>query len=203
MKLQSMPPANSRGSAGFSMIEAMIAFGIIGFAVAAMVVFTEMTTRSLASVNQQTLSNQKAGQFATFITQRVRLANFMTNNANNTEILLAFDDDTSTDSDSDGSAFNDRDHFELFQFSDGDDNTNTYADNMILFKPNTNQSTVVKLVSGGVKYLPNTNLFVMADHPPGTTNGFRTLHVNIGFHHQEGGNRTQTIEVRTSAFRRN
>ena len=185
------------------MIEAMIAFGIIGFAVAAMVVFTEMTTRSLASVNQQTLSNRKAGQFSTFITQRVRLANFMTNNANNTEILLAFDDDTSTDSDSDGSAFNDRDHFELFQFSDGDDNTNTYADNMILFKPNTNQSTVVKLVSGGVKYLPNTNLFVMADHPPGTTNGFRTLHVNIGFHHQEGGNRTQTIEVRTSAFRRN
>lgn len=185
------------------MIEAMIAFGIIGFAVAAMVVFTEMTTRSLASVNQQTLSNQKAGQFATFVTQRVRLANFMTNNAAQTEILLAFDDDTTTDSDNDGSTFNDRDHYELFQFSDGDSNTNTYADNLILFKPNTNENTIIKLVSGGVKYLPNTNLFVMANHPPGTTNGFRTLHVNIGFHHQEGGNRTQTIEVKTSAFRRN
>jgi len=203
MKLFHPARSSNRRTAGFSMIEAMIAFGIVGFAVAAMVVFTEMTTRSLASVNQQTLSNQKAGQFASFVTQRVRAANFMTNNSADTEILLSFDDDIATDSDSDGNPYNDRDHYELFAFQDGDDNTNTYSDNLILFQPNTNASAVIKLVTGGVKHLPGTNLFVMADHPAGTTNGFRTLHLNVGFHHQEGGNRTQTIEVRTSAFRRN
>lgn len=185
------------------MIEAIISVGVIGFAVAAMVMFTEMTTRSLASVNQQTLSNQKAGQFSSFVMQRVRASNFMTNNAAETEILLSFDDDTETDNDSDGNPYNDRDHYELFSFNDQDEDPATLADNQLLFRPNTNQSMVVKLVTSGVKYLPGTNLFVMADHPPGTTNGYRTVHVNVGFFHEEGGNRTQTIEIKTSAFRRN
>ncbi len=188
---------------GFSMIEAMIAFSIVGVAVAAMMMFTEMTTRSLASVNQQTLSNQKAGQFASFVTQRVRAANFMTNNSGETEILLAFDDDTSSDSDKDGNLYNDRDHYELFSFSDEDQKPDTYTDNRILYRPDTSNKVEIVLASGGVKFLPGTNLFVMSDHPPGTTNGYRTLHVNLGFYHAEGGNRTQTIEIKTSAFRRN
>lgn len=181
----------------------MIAFGVVGFVVAAMVVFTEMSTRTLASVNQQTLSNQKAAQFASYLTQRVRAANFMTNNAGETEALLAFDDDSAVDSNGDGNPYNDRDHYELFSFHDGDQNPDTYEDNQILYRPNTNQSIVIELVQSGVKYLPGTNIFVMADHPPGTTNGFRTLHLNVGFYKEEGGNRTQTIEIRTSAFRRN
>lgn len=203
MRFRSTHPETAPANGGFSMIEALIALGVVGFVVAAMVVFTEMTTRSLASVNQQTLSNQKAGQFAAYITQRVRAANFMTNNAEETEILLSFDDDTATDGDSDGNPYNDRDHYELFTFNDPDDDPATYADNQLLYRPNTNQSIVIELVKSGVKHLPGTNIFVMADHPPGTTNGYRTLHLNVGFYHEEGGNRTQTIEIKTSAFRRN
>ena len=203
MRLNSTNPRQTGDRGAFSMIEAMVAFGVIGFVVAAMVVFTEMSTRTLASVNQQTLSNQKAGQFSAYLTQRVRAANFMTNNAVATEILLSFDDNTAVDSDSDGNSFNDRDHYELFSFNDGDDDPATYADNQLLYRPNTNQSIVIELVKSGVKYLPGTNLFVMADHPAGTTNGYRTVHMNIGFYSEEGGNRTQTIELKTSAFRRN
>jgi prepilin-type N-terminal cleavage/methylation domain-containing protein len=193
----------SRKSAAFSLIEMMISIGIVGIAVSAMAVFTEMTTRSMASITQQTLSNQEAGQFAAFLTQRVRGANFMTNNAAETEILLAFDDDPDVDSDSDDNSYNDRDHYELFSFVDGDDNPATLPDNRLLFSPNTNLSLTVSLADSGVKYLPGTNLFVMGDHPPGTTNGYRTVHINVGIYHEEGMKRTQTIEMKTSAFRRN
>ena len=191
------------GTAAFSFIEMLIGLSIVGFAVAAMTVFAEVAMRSLASVNQQALANQKVGQLSTFLTQRVRAANFMTNNPAQTEILLAFDDDTSTDSDSDENAYNDRDHYELIAFQDLDGNPLTLTDNSIIYRPNTNLSPVVVVVSGGVKYLPGTNLFVMTDLPAGSTNGFRSVHVNLGFYYEEGGNRTQTIELRTSAFRRN
>ena len=203
MKIHSTMRAAARRTAAFSLIETMVVFGIMGFVVGAMMVFTEMATRSLASINQQALSNQKAGQFAAYITQRVRAANSMTNNQAETKVILSFDDDTSTDSDGDGDFYNDRDHYETFSFNDPDSNPSTYGDNQILYRPNTNTSIVIELVKTGVKYLPNTNMFVMTDHPPGTTNGYRTLHVNIGFYHEEGGTRIQTIEIKTSAFRRN
>lgn len=194
----------NRTAAGFNIIELMIGVGIIGVAVSAMVVFTEVAMRSLASVNQQALANQKVGHLSAFLTQRVRLANFMTNTSAQTEMLLAYDDDTSKDSDGDENPYNDRDHYELIQFAPGDGNPLTISDNQIVYLADTNKvDETVVLVDGGVKYLPSTNLFVMTDHPAGTTNGYRTVHINVGFFYEEGGNRTQTIELRTTAFRRN
>jgi type II secretory pathway pseudopilin PulG len=197
------PRRARRPEAGFNIVEMLIGVGIIGVAVSAMVVFTEVAMRSLASVNQQAQANQKVGYLSAFVMQRVRLANFMTNNPGQTEILLAFDDDTASDANGDENAYNDRDHYEVIRFDDGDSNPLTTADNRILYVPDTNKNDTVVLMDGGAKYLPGTNLFVMADHPAGTTNGYRTVHLNVGFYYEEGGNRTQTIELRTSAFRRN
>ena len=184
-----------RARAAFTQPELLVATAIAMFVMSGFFVFSDFAGRSLAGITRQNLLNQKAGYAADYMVSRVRLATWVTNDASGNTLFLAFDDDVNTDSDADGLRGNDRDHWELFQFQNGDGSDTTLANNQLIYRPNTNSTASTTLISANVRKVPGVPVFTI-------TNGASVL-INYGMLDSGTGARSQTIEIRTQAVRRN
>ena len=184
-----------RSRAAFTQPELLVASAIAIFVMSSFFVFSDFTGRSLAGITRQNLLNQKAGYAADYLVSRIRLATFVTNDASGNTLILAFDDSPTVDSNGDGIFGNDRDHWELFQFQNVDGNDTTATDNKLIYKPNTNAAASTTLINGRLRKLPGTPVFAITNQA--------TVLINYGMLDSLTSERSQTIEIRTQAVRRN
>src|ERR1044071_2510260 len=110
----------------------MVAMAIGLMVTAGAAAFFQFAGLSMSGATSQALLNQRAGNAIEFIQGRARFATFVSNDASGNVLSLAFDDNASVDADSDGHAYNDRDHFEQFKFV-GTNGTNAIATNMLVY----------------------------------------------------------------------
>ena len=77
-------------------------------------------------------------------------------------LTLGFDDDFQTDSDGEGSPYNDQDHYETFKFT-GTNGTSaaTSSSNRLIYTPKVGVAASSVLVPFGVRNLPGYNIFTV------------------------------------------
>src|SRR6185369_7699918 len=105
-----------RARAGFSLIEVMVASGILVVVVGGAMTFMMFAGVSASGITAQNVASGQAGGALEFIQNRARFATSMSNNASGNAYTLGFDDNYAVDSDGDGKAYNDKNHFERFSF---------------------------------------------------------------------------------------
>lgn len=189
-------PAARRPETAFTLVEIMISTTIVVMAMGAALVFTESVNRSLANISTQSKISADVAGAAGFLAQRIRVATFASVSTNGNILYLAFDDNLSTDSNTNGNKYDDRDHYESFKFQSIDGSEATLTDNQFIYTPKTNETNVVILLPGNFRKITGTNLFSLDQSN-------RVVNVNFGALDKADGRRSQTIEIRTSFVRRN
>lgn len=190
------PSASGRAATAFTIIEVMVSTTIVAIVIGAVVAFTTAVSRSVTNISNQTQIPTDTASSMSMLAQRIRLANFAAVDTNGNTLTLAFDDDLNTDSNTNGNKFDDRNHYESFQFHNTDGSDTTTKDNRFIYKPNTNLTNQIILLTGGVRKLPGTNVFSLQQTGV-------VVNVNLGVLDKADGQRSQTIEIRTTIFRRN
>jgi Tfp pilus assembly protein PilW len=181
-----------RAGAAFTLAEVMVASAIGLLVTAGAAMFFQFAGLSMSGATSQALLNQRAGNAVEFVQNRVRLATFVSNDASGNVLSLAFDDNTSVDSDSDGKAYNDRDHYEQFKFTGVNGSTNTTPTNSLIYIPNTANTNQQVLIPGGVHNLPGFNIFTV-------TNG-STIVIRFGIVDGYGADRYQSVDIQATAL---
>ena len=166
-------PAARRPEAAFTLVEIMVSTTIVVMAMGAALVFTESVNRSLANISTQSKISADVASAAAFLAQRVRLATFASVSTNGNILYLAFDDNLSTDSNTNGSKYDDLDHYESFKFQSIDGSEATLTDNQFVYMPKTNQTNVIILLPGNFRKITGTNLFSLSQSN-------RVVNVNFG-----------------------
>jgi hypothetical protein len=115
----------------------------------------------------------------------------VSNDASGNVLTLAFDDNTSVDSNADGKTYNDRDHFEQFKFVGVNGSTNTVSTNLLVYVPDTAATNQQVLIPAGVHNLPGYNIFTV-------TNG-STIVIRFGIVDGYGPDRFQTVDIQGTA----
>ena len=181
--------------AAFTLVEMIIAVALGVLVSGIFVLFSESTGRTLVSLTSQSSHNQAAGNGAEFMISRVRLANSASVDASGNTLTLSFDDNPDVDSNADKIKWNDQDHFELFQYKDSDGIATTLGDNIIIYKPNTNQSASSTLIPNSTRKISSLPIFSIV--------GSNTVLINFGLLTTNSSPFSQAIEIRTRAVLRN
>jgi hypothetical protein len=153
--------------------------------------FFQFAALSMSGATSQALINQRAGNAIEFIQNRVRLATFVSNDASGNVLSLAFDDNRAVDSDTDGKAYNDRDHYEQFMFAGVNSSTNTTSTNMLIYIADTANTNQRVLIPGGVHNLPGFNIF--------TVTNSSTIVIRFGIVDGYGADRYQSVDIQATA----
>ena len=153
-----------RAAAGFSLVEVMVASGILVVVLAGAMTFMSFAGVSVSGITAQNVASGQAGNALEFIQSRARFATTMSNNAAGNTFTLGFDDNYTVDSDGDGKTYNDKNHFERFSFL-GVNSTNAAAcsSNRLVYLPNTASTSSRVLVSRGLRNLPLYNIFTITN----------------------------------------
>jgi Tfp pilus assembly protein PilW len=177
---------------GYTIIEVMIASTLGLMVLAAGYSFLFFTLRAMSGISAQSVMNQKGANALEFIESRARFATYMATSSSGNTLTLGFDDDYTRDSDGDTKPYNDRDHYEQFQFL-GSNSTNVLAcaTNQLVYFSNTNSTTSRVLISGGVRNLPGFKIF-------STTNSVITV-VRFGIADPKVSDHYQAIDLQGSA----
>jgi Tfp pilus assembly protein PilW len=183
--------ARARGTAAFTLIEVMIASSISLLVMAGAMTFLWFSGLGASGVTSQALCDQQAGNAIEFIQSRVRMAVSVSNDSSGNVLTLAFDDDPTTDSDGDGIAYNDRDHFERFQFIGVNGSTTNSSTNRLIYIPNIANATKRTFIPAGVRNLPGYNIF--------TVTNLATTIVRFGIVDGYGPDHYQSIDVQATA----
>jgi len=146
-------------AAAFSLMEVMIASSIGLLVMGGAMFFIKCAGLSLSGITGQTLLNNRAGYAIEFIQRRAQFATSISNSASGNVLTLGFDDNYTVDSDGDGKPYNDKDHYEQFQFIGVNGSTNTTTTNQLIYIPNTTLSNQQVLIGSGVHNLPSFNIF--------------------------------------------
>src|SRR6185437_8062710 len=103
--------------------------------------FLYFTLRAISGISAQTVMNQKGAGALALIESRSRLATSMSADSAGNTLTMRFDDKYNADSDGDGKAYDDRDHYEQFKFI-GTNPTNVLAcaSNQLVYISNTNST---------------------------------------------------------------
>lgn len=212
-------------AAAFTLMEMLFATVIGIFVLGSFAVFTSMATSAIKHIYAQNLMAVKGGRAEALLLSRVRQATYMAVDTNNVTLTLGFDDQPTNDvslltfSNNDGNKYNDVNHYEQFKILSGDGSFSTTNDNSLLYIADTAASNVVVvLLTNNVRKLPNLPVFQAVNNTLGATVGYAgngtviisgppktntTVIFNIGMVDRAGGKRTQAIELRTQAVRRN
>jgi Tfp pilus assembly protein FimT len=178
-----------RAAAGraFTLVELLIGLILSVMTLGAAVGFTMLATRSFSGTVTQSTLNAQAGYLMEFIQLRARVAIRISLDASGNSLTLSFDDDTSVDSDNDGTAYNDQDHQEEFVVRDSDGQLATTRDNSLIYRPKIGTAGEQVLIPSGIRRLPNRNFFTV-------TNGSAVL-VNFGIVDSYARDYYQAIEI--------
>jgi type II secretory pathway pseudopilin PulG len=189
LKLWSNEPirAQERRTAAFTLVELMVASAISLLVIAGAMTFVWFSGLGISGVGAQALTNQRAGNAIEFIQSRARLALCVSNDSSGNALTLGFDDDPTTDSDGDGIAYNDKDHYERFQFIGVNGSTNNCSTNQLVYIPDIRNSYQRPLIPAGVRNLPGYKIFTV-------TNGFITI-VRFGIVDNYSMDRYQSTDI--------
>ena len=183
----------NRENAAFTLVEIMVSVGIISILGALTTGFIISSTKSFTNVTQQSKISQQAANTSMFMVQHTRyaLSTTVTNSGNT--LTLVFDDDATTDSDSDGLAYNDSDHVEVFKFVSSS-LTHVSAATVALAASATSRT-----LADNVAKIGTTAIF--------TENASNSKRIDISFKVSSSSTShtgtIQPIEIVTSAYRRN
>jgi prepilin-type N-terminal cleavage/methylation domain-containing protein len=147
----------------FTLVEVMVASAISLLIMGGAMSFLWFCGLSTSGVAAQALTNQRAGNTMEFIQNRARMAVFASNDASGNVLTLAFDDDPSTDSDHDTITYNDKDHFERFQFIGVNGSATNSSTNSLIYIPDISKTDKQTLVASGVRNLPGYNIFAVTN----------------------------------------
>jgi len=119
---------------------------------------------SASGITAQNVASAQAGNAIELIQSRTRFATSISNNASGNSLTLGFDDNYAVDSDGDGKAYNDKNHFERFSFL-GVNSTNAAAcsSNRLVYLPNIASTSNRVLVTRGLRNLPLYNIFTITN----------------------------------------
>lgn len=153
------------GKAGFTLVETMVASGILMLVLGGAIAFMSFASVSISGITAQNIANGQAGQALELIQNRARLATSMATNASGNMLTLGIDDDYTQDFDNDGKTYNDKQHFERFLF-EGVNSTNLAAcsSNRLVYVPNVASPQTRVLVPKGVRNLPGCNIFAISNN---------------------------------------
>ncbi|MDB6067294.1 MAG: hypothetical protein JWR26_3502 [Pedosphaera sp.] len=149
------------GQSAFTLMEVMVAGGIGLLVIALCMDFVAVTGRALSGTTAQTVLNGEGGYVLAFIKDRVRLATVVSNDASGNTLTLGYDDNPNVDSDGDGVAYNDKDHFERFQVQNI--GTTSSPTNILVYYANITNSANRALIKSGVANLPGWNVFTVTN----------------------------------------
>jgi prepilin-type N-terminal cleavage/methylation domain-containing protein len=181
-----------RAKAGFTLVEAMVASGIMAVVLAGAMTFMSFAGVSVSGITAQNVASGQAANAIELIQSRVRFATSISNNASGNSLTLGFDDNYAVDSDGDGKPYNDKNHFERFMFT-GVNSTNTAAcsSNRLVYVPNLSSTGSRVLVPKGVRNLPKYNIFTV-------TNGATAI-IRFGIVDGNGRDYYQAVEIQGTA----
>ncbi|HYT60013.1 MAG TPA: prepilin-type N-terminal cleavage/methylation domain-containing protein [Haliangiales bacterium] len=150
----------------FTLMEVMVALAVSSLILGGVMTFLDMASKSLSGTASQTVVNQRAGNSSESIFRRVRFATSVSNSndASGNTLRLGFDDDSSIDRNNDGKSYNDQDHYEVFQFQNGDGSDDTIADNSLIYRPREDQTNFIVLIPSGVQKLPGRKIFTVTNN---------------------------------------
>jgi len=176
----------------FTLMELLIAVAISSVVLAITATFIAMAARSTSGIVKQTELNSQAGRTSEFIFNRVRFATSISNDSSGDTLTLGFDDDLNVDSDNDKKAYNDKDHFEIFQLI-----TNTAtADYRLIYKSDATVARTNVLIKNSVAKLPGKLVFVV-------TNSATTVLLNYLLVDKYAPDGYQSCAIQTSFVARN
>jgi prepilin-type N-terminal cleavage/methylation domain-containing protein len=149
---------------GFTLVEALVSIGIGSVLLVVAMRFIYFATFGVSGITGQAVVNQRAGNAIEFIESRVRYSTSIAVDTNGNSLTLGFDDNYTNDSDGDKITYDDKDHYERFQFI-GVNSTNTYLclSNKLVYFTNITSSVSNVLISAGVRNLPGWNIFRMTN----------------------------------------
>jgi Tfp pilus assembly protein PilW len=153
--------AGHAARSAFTLVEVMIAVSLALLVMGAVMTFLQFGGTYLSGITAQSVINQQAGNAIEFIQSRTRLATSVSTDSSGNVLTLSFDDDPTVDSDSDGKAYNDKDHFEQFKFLGV--NGSAVSTNSLVYIPNTAAANKQVLIPAGVRSLPGYNIFSVAN----------------------------------------
>jgi hypothetical protein len=191
MKFQSAKRATrARDCLAFTLVEIMIASAIGLLVIGGAMSFMWFCGLGVSGVGAQALCTQRAGNAAEFIESRARFAISASNDHSGNVLTLAFDDNPAIDSDHNGVSYDDRDHFERFQFI-GTNSVTNFAGNSLIYIPDIRESNRVVLIPAGVRNLPGYPIFTV-------TNEATTI-IRFGIVDGYGRDHFQSIDIQTTA----
>jgi len=176
----------------FTLLEVIVASACGALVLGSFMVFLLFARVSLSGIAAQAMVSDTAGRTVEFMQSRIRLADYISVDSTGNTLTLAFDDNPAVDSDipPDGNPYNDKDHYEVFQFN-GTNGTNsaTAAGNSLTYKPNRALPGTIVLVSAGVRNLPGNNIFA---NPSTSTS---TVLIRFGIVDTNTRDRFQSIDI--------
>lgn len=149
-----------RNAAAFTLAELMVAMGIAGIVLGVALVFTTFAATTMSSITAQTTVTDQASKALQLIQSRSRLATSISNDVSGGKLTLGFDDNFLVDSDGDKLAYNDRDHFEVFQVIGTSSNLMTSTNSMVYIAGDGSRRI---LIPTGVGKLPGQNIFTVTN----------------------------------------
>jgi len=181
----------SAGELGYTFVELLVASTCGAVVLASATVFMNFARISSSGIAAQAFVSNSAGHTVEFMQSRIRYATSVAVDPTGNTLTLGFDDDFTVDSDGDGSAYNDQDHYETFQFTGTNTTTaSACAGNRIIYtrKAGTSGSTV--LMSYGVRNLPTYNIFSIANAT--------TVLIRFGVVDASARDRFQSIDIQAT-----
>jgi Tfp pilus assembly protein PilW len=182
---------HKRGTRAFTLVELMVATGLSTLVMAGAMAFLWFSGIALSGVTSQALTTQRAGNAIEFIQSRVRMAVSVTNDASGNLLTLAFDDNPAVDSDHDDTSYNDKDHFERFQFIGSNGSTTKSTTNSLIYFPDITRTSKRTLIPVGVRNLPGYSIF--------TVTNVTTTIVRFGVVDGYGLDHYQSIDIQATA----
>lgn len=185
------PSLEQREASAFTLVEVMIASTIGLLLIGAVMTFMWVSGISASGITAQSLCTQKAGYALELLKSRVQLAVCVSNDSSGNTLTLGFDDDPLVDSDHDGIPYNDRDHFERFQFIGSNSPAIISSTNRLIYFPDITQTNYRTLIASGVRNLPGYNIF--------TVTNVATTVVRFGVVDTYGSDHYQSIDIQATA----
>ncbi len=176
------------GTRAFTMVEIMLASGIVVMILAAAMSFISFASTTMSGITAQSNINEQAANAISLLQSRARIATSVSNDASGNTVTLTFDDDYNVDSSGDKLAYNDKDHIESFKMVGSSTNLQASTNSFIYIGTNGMQRV---LIPTGVCKLPGRNLFTV-------TNGGTVL-IRFGIVDGYSEDRFQAIDIQTAA----
>lgn len=179
-------------AAAFTLPEILVASAASLLVMAGVMAFFWFAGLGMSGVTAQAVCNQRAGNAIEFIQQRARLAVCVSNDTSGNVLTLGFDDDPTRDSNTNGIAYDDRDHFERFQFIGLNGSATNSSTNSLVWIPNITNAYRQVLIPAGVRNLPGYNIFTV-------TNKCMTI-IRFGLVDNYRSDHYQSIDIQATAL---